>query len=77
MKAIIRISDAGKWQDFDESDLPLAVGVLANGGIAFGNDAELSPAAWFGLSNHKVFLQPENGPVSTRLNGKELSDSVC
>jgi formylglycine-generating enzyme required for sulfatase activity len=76
LKAIIRIYDAGRWQNFGESDLPLAVGVSSEGVIVFGSAAESDPAAWFGLDNHKVFLQPEGGPVSARLNGKKLNESA-
>ena len=76
MKAVMRIFDTGKWQDYGESDLPLAIGVSPEGVIVFGSAAESDPAAWFGFNNNKVFLRPEGGSVSMQLNGKELNNSA-
>ena len=44
MKAVMRIFDTGKWQDYGESDLPLAIGVSPEGVIVFGSAAESDPA---------------------------------
>lgn len=76
MTTIIRVCDAGGWQDIGESDFPLAVGVSSEGAVVFGSAAESWPAVWFGLNNRQVFLQADGGPVSVRLNGKKFNCST-
>ena len=40
MTAIVRIASPSGWTDVDESDLPLAIGISADGAAVFGSDAE-------------------------------------
>ncbi len=75
MKVILRIHNIDKWQDFGEADFPLAAGFSAGEKIVFGSAAESEPVAWIGLNNHKLFLQPEGGTVSARLNDKKIIGS--
>ena len=76
MKTILRICHGDRQQDYSESDLPLAVSVSSGDGVLFGSAAESDPAAWFGLNNHYIFVQPEPDAVLIQLNGKKLNDSV-
>ena len=44
MSIIIRVCDASGWQEFGESDFPLAVGVSSEGLAVFGKEVEADPA---------------------------------
>lgn len=76
MTVILRARDTNGWQDFGESDFPVPVDVSSEDSVVFGTDAESDPAAWLGISNGLVFLQPEGGAISARLNGKIIDASV-
>ena len=75
MSIILRVCDADGCREFGESDFPLALGVSSEGLPVFGSDVETGPAARFGHSNCKMFLQADDGFISVQLNGQELNGS--
>ena len=75
MTAIARIASPSGWTDVDESDLPLAISISADGAAVFGADAEANAAAWLGAKEGHVFVQPVDGEGSVRLNRAEVGAS--
>ena len=76
MTTILRIRSPGQQQDITTHDLPLAIGFSDDGSFAFGQDAELSAAAYLGSVDGKIFVQPKIGPSSVQLNGTTLDESA-
>ncbi len=76
MTTILRIKGAGEQQDIATRDLPLAIGHSDDGSITFGDNAELRAVAYLGEVDGQVFVQPESGPRSIRLNGIVIDGSA-
>jgi len=67
---LLRFQDGRRLTTIEEFELPCALSINQKGAPLFGGSPEL-PAAWIGLSNNRLFLQPGGDAVPVMLNGKK------
>ncbi|MCD4782011.1 MAG: PEGA domain-containing protein [Candidatus Omnitrophica bacterium] len=76
MKAVLRFDLENGSEQFTHSNLPLAVGLSADGQLVLGPLINADPIVWFGLDNNQLYIQPGHQAHLASLNNNCLKASI-